>query len=74
MFTAELSRILKQITNTFSDHFFSKEALSEVELVRKFGKNDGRSYQKKSDGENEKDVPRTNRRKNSNLPSNTDLV
>ena len=31
---------------TFSDHFFLEEALSEEQLVRKFGKN-GRSYQKK---------------------------
>ena len=34
---------------TFSDHFFPEEALSEEQLVIKFGKNKngGRSYQKK---------------------------
>ena len=31
----------------FSDHFFSEEALSEEQVVIKFGKNGGRSYQKK---------------------------
>ena len=30
--------------NTFSDYFFSEKALSEEQLIRKFGKNGGRSY------------------------------
>ena len=38
--------------NTFLDHLFSEEALSEDQLVRKFEKNGGRSYQKKSDQKN----------------------
>ena len=29
--------------NTFLDHFFSEEALSEEELIRKSGKNQGAS-------------------------------
>ena len=35
---------------TFSDHFFSEEALSEEQLVRKFGKkNGGKTLRKKLD-------------------------
>ena len=33
--------------STFSDHFFSEEALSEEQLIRKSGKNGGISFQKK---------------------------
>ena len=38
--------------NTFSDHFFSEEGLSEEQLIRKSGKLGGISYQKKSGQKN----------------------
>ena len=44
-------QVMGQI-NTFSDHLFSEEALSEEQLVRNFEKNGGRSYQKKCDQKN----------------------
>ena len=38
--------------NTYWDHFFSEEGLSEEQLIRKYGKNGGRNYSKKSDQKN----------------------
>ena len=35
--------------NTFWDHFFLEEGLTEERLVGKFGKNGGKNYHKKSD-------------------------
>ena len=37
---------------TFSEHFLAEESLSEEQLVRKLGKNEGRGYQKKMDIKN----------------------
>ena len=63
---------------TFSGHFFSEVALSDEQVGQKIWKKRREKLSEKLDEENwaqrYEGVPRTDGRKSSNLPSNTNLV